>query len=97
MQTNKAIPVQALRNLVLSREFIENSAIRLRTLNTSKALLFSMYFIHGYSTTQLAEFLGVKDYTISRRLRRIVLELNGEGARRSSWHSNKKNNTTERE
>lgn len=87
-QLHNNISTNAKNRLLFLRSNIENKvAEALTKLPTEKAMLFSMYFLHGYTMTAIGKFCGEEQTTISRRLKRIVRELNGKIVNKSKWRN----------
>ncbi len=57
------------------RKFIEESCELAKTLPPKKKLLFLMRFDHGYSNAEIARLCGVDEVTVSRRLKKIIAEV----------------------
>jgi DNA-directed RNA polymerase specialized sigma subunit len=57
------------------RSNIEDYADRIKCLTVARQLLFSMYFIHGYSMYQIGALLRISESSVSRRIRTIVRQV----------------------
>lgn len=82
------ISLEALKRRIQARDFIERKALLARFLPDEKMMLFNIYFVHGYTIQQIGALCGVAHNTVSRRLKRIAIELMGEYKNKSSWHRN---------
>lgn len=64
-----------LRRRILKRCNIDDYARYINQLDMGKRLLFSMYFIHGYTTGQIASLCKVHPSNIQRRIETVIRQI----------------------
>ena len=74
---NRFLPDQEIVNhRVAVRRFIAESCELARKLPPKKKCLFLMHFESGFSNREIAELCKVDEGTVSRRLKKVVEEIN---------------------
>jgi len=75
---NRFLPDQETTNhRVAVRQFIKESCELARKLPPKKKCLFLMRFESGFSYAEISKLCGVDEGTVSKRIKKIVEEING--------------------
>lgn len=69
------------------RNLIEEYCKAAETLQAKKAVLFCLYYRHGYSTVKLGKLLGIDSTSVARRLNRIEKKIERILGNRAGAHN----------
>jgi len=71
------VTVTDIRRKTKYRNDVEYLCEVVEKLPIEKKILFRLYFRYGYTTIEIAKFMGKHDATISRRIKKIAKEVEG--------------------